>query len=96
MQPHGREYPSRWDHAGSGRQAECRHRHLHHRQSHCRGGNLSFGEREEIALLRAQGRKLREIARQLGCATSTISRELQASLCCCTCRAWWTMATRSA
>ena len=37
---------------------------------------LSFPEREEIALLRAQGHGVREIARQLGRHASTISREL--------------------
>ena len=41
------------------------------------GRYLSFAEREEIALLRAQGRKVREIARHLGRAASTISRELR-------------------
>lgn len=38
---------------------------------------LSFAEREEIALLRAQGCGVREIARQLSRAPSTISRELR-------------------
>ncbi len=41
------------------------------------GRYLSFGEREEIALLRAQGAGVREIARRLGRAPSTISRELR-------------------
>ena len=41
------------------------------------GRYLSFGEREEIALLRAQGMGVREIARRLGRAPSTISRELR-------------------
>src|SRR4051794_9066884 len=41
------------------------------------GRYLSFAEREEIALLRAQGQKVREIARRLGRAASTISRELR-------------------
>ena len=41
------------------------------------GRYLSFGEREEIALLRAQGMGVREIARGLGRAPSTISRELR-------------------
>ena len=41
------------------------------------GRYLSFGEREEIALLRAQGRGVREIARQLKRSPSTISRELR-------------------
>ena len=38
---------------------------------------LSFAEREEIALLRAQQHGVREIARQLGRSPSTISRELR-------------------
>src|SRR3954449_9479581 len=38
---------------------------------------LSFAEREEIALLRAQEVGVREIARRLGRAPSTISRELR-------------------
>jgi IS30 family transposase len=38
---------------------------------------LSFAEREEIAVWRAQGHGVREIARQLGRAASTISRELR-------------------
>jgi IS30 family transposase len=38
---------------------------------------LSFAEREEIALLRAQNVGVREIARRLGRAPSTISRELR-------------------
>src|SRR6185369_9637265 len=38
---------------------------------------LSFAEREEIALCRAQGQGIREIARRLGRAASTISRELR-------------------
>ena len=41
------------------------------------GRYLSFAEREEIAILRAQGRGVREIARQLGRSPSTISRELR-------------------
>ena len=41
------------------------------------GRYLSFAEREEIALLRAQGRGVREIARQLERSPSTISRELR-------------------
>jgi DNA-binding CsgD family transcriptional regulator len=41
------------------------------------GRYLSFEEREEIALLRAQGAGVREIARRLGRAPSTISRELR-------------------
>jgi IS30 family transposase len=41
------------------------------------GRYLSFAEREEIALLRAQGQGVREIARQLGRSPSTLSRELR-------------------
>ena len=41
------------------------------------GRCLSFAECEEIALLRAQGAGVRQIARELGRAPSTISRELR-------------------
>lgn len=41
------------------------------------GRYLSFAEREEIALLRAQDHGVREIARQLKRSPSTISRELR-------------------
>jgi len=41
------------------------------------GRYLSFAEREEIAVLRAQGVGVRQIARRLGRAPSTISRELR-------------------
>jgi transcriptional regulator with XRE-family HTH domain len=41
------------------------------------GRYLSFAEREEIALLRARDVGIREIARRLGRAPSTISRELR-------------------
>jgi IS30 family transposase len=41
------------------------------------GRYLSFAEREEIALLRAQGAGVREIARRLGRDPGTISRELR-------------------
>jgi IS30 family transposase len=41
------------------------------------GRYLSFAEREEIALLRARGDGVREIARRLGRSPSTISRELR-------------------
>ena len=41
------------------------------------GRYLSFAEREEIALLRAQGSGVRDVARRLGRAASTISRELR-------------------
>jgi IS30 family transposase len=41
------------------------------------GRYLSFAEREQIALLRAKGKGVREIARELVWAASTISRELR-------------------
>ena len=41
------------------------------------GRYLSFAEREEIAILRAQDRGVREIARRVGRCPSTISRELR-------------------
>jgi IS30 family transposase len=41
------------------------------------GRFLSFAEREEIALLKAQGEGVREIARQIGRDPGTISRELR-------------------
>jgi IS30 family transposase len=41
------------------------------------GRYLSFAEREEIALLRAQGRGVREIGRSIGRDAGTISRELR-------------------
>lgn len=41
------------------------------------GRYLSFAEREVLALLRAQGHGVRPIARQLGRAPSTLSRELR-------------------
>lgn len=41
------------------------------------GRYLSFTEREEIALLRAQGLGVRAVARQIGRSPSTISRELR-------------------
>ena len=41
------------------------------------GRYLCFADREEIALLRAQGQGVREIARRLSRAASTISRELR-------------------
>ncbi|MDH4283490.1 MAG: IS30 family transposase [Myxococcales bacterium] len=41
------------------------------------GRYLSFAEREEIAILKAQGASVRDIARRLGRAPSTISRELR-------------------
>jgi IS30 family transposase len=44
------------------------------------GRYLSFAEREEIALLTAQGRGIREIGRRIGRHPSTISRELRRNL----------------
>src|SRR6202163_568473 len=41
------------------------------------GRYLSFAEREEIALWRAQGCTVQEVARRIGRAASTISRELR-------------------
>lgn len=41
------------------------------------GRYLCFAEREEIAIMRAQGAGVREIARAIGRAPSTISRELR-------------------
>ena len=41
------------------------------------GRYLSFSEREDIAIFRAQGLGVREIARRLGRAPSTVSRELR-------------------
>lgn len=41
------------------------------------GRYLTFPEREEIALLRAQGGGVRSIARQIGRSPSTVSRELR-------------------
>src|SRR5688500_6988497 len=41
------------------------------------GRYLSFAEREEIALLKARGAGVREIARQVGRAASTVSRVLR-------------------
>jgi AraC-like DNA-binding protein len=41
------------------------------------GRYLSFSEREDIAILRARGLGVREVARRLGRSPSTISRELR-------------------
>jgi hypothetical protein len=41
------------------------------------GRYLSFGEREEIAVLKAQGCGVRQLARRVGRSPSTISRELR-------------------
>ena len=41
------------------------------------GRYLSFAEREDLAILRAQGTGIREMARQVGRSASTVSRELR-------------------
>ncbi len=51
--------------------------HLSRSSKALSGRYLTFAEREEIALWRAQGLGVREIARRLGRAPSTISRELR-------------------
>jgi len=51
--------------------------HLSRSSKPLSGRYLAFGEREEIALCRAQNFGVREIARRLGRAPSTISRELR-------------------
>jgi IS30 family transposase len=51
--------------------------HLSRSSGPLSGRHLSFAEREEIALLRAEGHGVREVARRLGRAPSTISRELR-------------------
>ena len=45
------------------------------------GRCLSFAEREEIALGRAAGESMRQIARRLGRSPSTFSRELRRNAC---------------
>ncbi|MFC6285561.1 transposase, partial [Nocardioides sp. GCM10027113] len=47
------------------------------RKSPAEGGRLTYAEREEIACLRAAGRSVRGIARELGRDPSTVSRELR-------------------
>ena len=42
-----------------------------------KGRCLTFAQREEIALARARGESIRDIAKQLGRSPSTVSRELQ-------------------
>jgi len=51
--------------------------HLSRSSKPLSGRYLFFAEREEIALLRAQGHGVREMARRLGRAPSPISRELR-------------------
>ena len=58
---------------GSGSVAGCRHITL----APLSARYLSFAEREEIAILRAEGCGVRVIARRIGRSPSTISRELR-------------------
>ena len=51
--------------------------HLSRSSKPLSGRYLLFVEREEIALLRAQGLGVREVARRLGRSASTVSRELR-------------------
>jgi IS30 family transposase len=51
--------------------------HLNQAAPPVSGRYLSFVERERIALARAKGRGIRQIARTLSRAASTISRELR-------------------
>ena len=51
--------------------------HLARTSSPLSGRYLAFAEREEIALWRAQGLGVREVARRLGRSASTVSRELR-------------------
>ncbi len=51
--------------------------HLSRSSGPLSGRRLSFAEREEIALLRVEGHGVREVARRLGRAPSSISRELR-------------------
>lgn len=51
--------------------------HLSRSSKPLSGRYLAFAEREEIALLRVEGLGVRELARRLGRAPSTISRELR-------------------
>ena len=51
--------------------------HLSRSSGPLSGQRLSFADREEIALLRTQGMGVREVARRVGRAASTVSRELR-------------------
>jgi transposase len=53
------------------------HTHLAPSSAPSSGRYLFFTEREAIALLRAQGHGVREVARRIGRAASTVSRELR-------------------
>src|SRR3954453_4782980 len=63
----------RWFRQAGGMEAS----HLSRSSGPPSGCRLSFAEREEIALWRAQGLGVREVARRLGRAASTVSRELR-------------------
>ncbi len=64
---------SRWFRAAGGLAPS----HLSRSSMPLSGRHLLFAEREEIALLRAQGLGVREVARRLGRSPSTVSRELR-------------------
>ena len=64
---------TRWFRVGGGLAAS----HLSRSSKPLSGRYLLFAEREEIALLRAQGLGVREVARHLGRSASTVSRELR-------------------
>ena len=66
-----------WVAGGSGGQAACHRSHFSRSSKPLSGRYLSFAEREEIAILRVQEHGVRAIARKLGRAPSTISRELR-------------------
>jgi IS30 family transposase len=63
---------SRWFRDGGGMSPMC--------LAEPTGRYLSFAEREEIALLKAQGHGVREIARRVGRDPGTISRELRRNI----------------
>lgn len=64
---------SRWFHVAGGMAPS----HLSRSSKPLSGRCLTFAEREGIALLREQGAGVQEVARRLGRAASTISRELR-------------------
>ena len=55
----------------------ARWRHASNQSGPLSGRYLSFTEREEITVLKAQGCGVREIARRVGRSASTISREVR-------------------
>ena len=73
MPPARRECQRRLASDGFARVAGC----LLSLRPRCRGVTASFAQREEIAILRARGYGVREIARSLGRSPSTISREVR-------------------